>query len=522
MAGQTLAYDIAFEPTEAQRFYATLFHDNRASNAILATKHGGIWSERCIPCAQLPHLASTFIDQNDRYVTVNGFIGAKRDVASCRQVNALVIDIDCHSADSTNTVQALLARFSELNSKNSIPSPTVAVATGRGLQLFYVLEHSIPCRLSSGSLNEKALSFLIDVRGMLFDTLDVHLASPVSGASLDRSVSDLSRVVRIPGSFNSAAKCRARLIFDDGPTWSLTNLKTALQPILPNKNPKPSSKRPAKLDRLNTSRMRKTRELVALRDSQGRLKGTRDLCLFVYYNAAKQVLGAVEAKQRTHALNQSTSCPLPVADVNQIAKTVDNAVVQYGPLRGQTGFYPMTAETIIDKLCLTTEEIQTLNFFASKRSDDRAAAKRVTKERRAKRDATICKLYGNGLSQTQVAKRTECSIRTVAKVISREKIIKGNLKAARTANFKVALSRKSTQIAVSTCNYALFWHTSRSVRDSIAESSSTSRDSLSSPLFGKGRHISNDAFCCTIASSSCSSLLVGRFNNGYCRYSSNG
>lgn len=468
-------------PTEAQRFYAAVFHDDRGSNAVLATRRCGLWSERSIPVSQLPYLASSFVDRNDRYVTVNGFIGRDRSSARCRQVNALVVDVDAHGGNHLEAVPALESRLASLQADPSFPSPTVAVATGRGLQLLYVLERSVPCRLAGGVPNEAALSFLADVRSMLFDALDAHLASPVPGATLDRSVSDLSRVVRIPGSFNTAAGCRARLLADDGPAWDLAGLKAALLPLLPGRKPEAVSKRPARLDRLNTSRMRKVRELVALRDSRGQLEGTRDLCLFVYYNAATQVLGAMKARQGLHALNQSTSCPLPVAEVDSIADGVDRAVVRCGPLKGQTGFYPLTAETIGGKLLLTAEEIGAVGFFASKRADERAASKAATKERRRQRDERICRLYGNGLAQARIAERVGCSVRTVAKAVKAAGMRKGALKQAQRERFADALERKAAVATSSACDYALSCHTSRGVVPLLSLSSSVSTFSYHQP-----------------------------------------
>lgn len=446
--------------SEAAEFYSILFHDDRKSHAILATKRGGLWSEESLPCSQLPYLRANFIDTNDHYVTVNSFAGRRRDINRCRQVNAIMLDVDAHDGNHGSVVSALRHKLESVISRGAIPAPNIVVDSGRGLQIYYVLEKSIPYRLRSGAVNTSVLEFLADVRSMVATLMETELVSHVAGADLDRSVFDLARVSRIPGSYNTAAGHRATIVSTSREYWSLSSLKEACG-IAASKPAKPTRKAPVyKFDRLQMSRMAKVEELVAYREAHGGCQGTRDLCLFVYYNSATQVAGPQEALRRTHALNQRLSSPLPTEDIDQIARTVDSNTVLYGVARGKKGFYPLSMETVIAKLHLTAEEISATNFFSSKRATERSAAKLATASKRAARDARICKLYGNGFTQAEVAATVGCSIGTVSAVVRRENITLGSIKTDQLARMRAAVETKQEKNTQRDGHVSFFRHTS--------------------------------------------------------------
>lgn len=447
---------------EASEFYSLLFHDDRKSNAILATRKSGLWAEESLPCSQLPYLRTTFLDSNDHYVTVNSFAGKRRDTNRCRQINALMFDIDAHEGNHTTVVPALRRELDHAVSAGTVPTPNIIVDTGRGLQVYYVFDKSIPYRLKSGSVNEAVLEFLGDVRQIVSSLMESQVVSRVPGADVDKSVFDLARVARIPGSYNPAAGRKAKLIGTSRAFWDLGSLKSACGLAALRKKDKPAAKPAAvyKFDRLQMSRMTKIEELVSYREQRGGCTGTRDLILFVYYNSATQVVGPQEALKRTKALNKRFMEALPEEDIEQIAATVDSNVIMYGSERGKKGFYPLSRENVISKLHLTPQEIEALNFFASKRASDRAAAKLNTAAKRAQRDAAICKLYGNGFTQVEVAAYVGCSLGTVNAVVRRENISCGSIKAQRRADFLKALEAKAQESTFIYPRLSFFRHTS--------------------------------------------------------------
>lgn len=88
-------------------------------------------------------------------------------------------------------------------------------------------------------------------------------------------------------------------------------------------------------------------------------------------------------------------------------------------LRGEQGYYLIGAHRLRELLGMSLEEEMAVNFFESKRSVLRKEAKRITKEKREKRNARIVALFRQGsYTYASIAKQVMCSVRTVAAVIS--------------------------------------------------------------------------------------------------------
>lgn len=449
-------------------FCSRLYADDRNSFAVVAAippTHEHATDDRhfqskSMRAARLPECVDDLVAQGFAYVSINGFTSWRRTTAECRQINALVLDIDAHGNGSDRAdVMVIRDAFERAVATDTLPAPTVAADTGRGIQLVYILKNSVPTKKKDGTENAEVITFARDMQVRLFAAAELAFAG-VAGAQVDRSVGDLARVVRLPGSVNfKAGGFKAELIVDDGPTYTLNELAEALP--LPKKHKhftvKNKKGQVIKFDRLNAHRVTKIAELVRLRDLNGTLVGTRDLCFFAFYNSAVQVYGHDEALKRLGSLNAATAEPLPVSDLFQIADTVDKNKVLYGSHKGETGFYPLSNETLVKKLRLTAEEITALNFFGAKRLDERAAAKRRTAENRRRRDEKICRLYGNGLTQAEVAKRVGCSLHTAGDVIRAAKIERGSLPQQRVEAFRRALDLRKKALT-NECSKS--WHIS--------------------------------------------------------------
>ena len=142
---------------------------------------------------------------------------------------------------------------------------------------------------------------------------------------------------------------------------------------------------------------------------------------FVFYNTAVQVYSREEAKRRLALFNARFAAPLATCELRGIEKSVDRVV----NVRGQKGFYLLSARKLIDLLGLSPEESREIGFFASKRVMDRAIAKETTRKKREERDLRIIELYRAGdRTQAQVAKIVGCSERTVASVLKKAGLTK--------------------------------------------------------------------------------------------------
>lgn len=389
-----------------------LTRGDRNSRYIVARSDGFTWKERAYSADALR--AFTPHDKASYYVTRNGFVSSNRKAENCRQVNALMFDIDCHNADWRTLVPEVVALLTLSFDDGVLPRPTMLVYTGRGVQAYYVLATTTSVRLKSGTLNERGLSWVRSVEERLAMRYE-ELLGAIPGAEVDGSVYDLSRVSRIPGTYNWKAQDMCRLLDADGPHYSLDELSSALPHVREGEKRKASFK-PLRFDKLMMLRLKKIEELQEYRGFDCR--GHRELMNFVYYNTATQVYGADRAWDLLVAYNARFHEPLSAAVLNNIKTTVDGNVVPFGAHKGERGHYVLGAKTIIEKLGMTQLEMAAIGFFASKRAHDRAEAKKRTAERRQARNQLIEQLYYEGhCTYEEIADRAQCCVRTVASVV---------------------------------------------------------------------------------------------------------
>ena len=404
--------------SDADRFFRLLFHDDRDSFYVVSRRaRSGAWTEMALRAGEVSNLS--FDAHADWYVTRNGFAGRRRRVEECRQVNALMFDIDCHDGGHEVAVPRALDALCGVFDAGVLPVPTMLVHTGRGLHLYYVLERSTPARLKSGARNERGLAYVNDVTAGISRVLSRVLAN-VAGVEVDECVYDLARVSRIPGTVNQNSHTTCEIVMSSEHLFTLAELSAA------GEKPAPQVKQGrsggvVRFDRMLLSRLRKVRELRDLRGAA--CVGHRDMMLFVYYNTATQIYGPAEALRLAREYNAGFCAPLPDKDVEQIARTVDANVVRMGRHAGEKGFYPLSAATLVEKLALTADEAEALEFFASRRKEQREAAKQATRQRRIERNERIRTLYATGsMTQAQVAEVVGCSLRTVSAVLNADKL----------------------------------------------------------------------------------------------------
>ena len=407
-------------PLESERetFFHILLHDDWNSFYAISAIKNGIWTDMAYKASVLPLL--TFDPLTNYYVSHHGFNGKRRLANRTRQLNALFFDLDCHRAPETereSLIDAVLERIMDAVQENRMPNPTLIVDSGRGVQLYYVLERSIPYRFrGTGETNKKGIDFYKDVQRRLADVIEEQMEG-MPLVDMDRRVFDESRVGRIPGTYNTKAGRNARLVNASEVYYHLPDLasykpKKALHRVIPGKDKRQKPAFVMKFHPLMMSRLNKIVELQEYRDFD--CEGSRELMCFVFYNTAVQIYSPEDAKSRLTLFNDSFKKPLPQSELNGVIRAVSEVV----NVKGERGYYVLKADTLARLLALTEKEMLDLQFFASKRMVERMEAKRKTKEKRGKRDEQIIDLYqAGGMTQQEVAKATGCSPRTVHSVL---------------------------------------------------------------------------------------------------------
>ena len=408
---------------ERDTFFRALFHDDRNSSYALATCIDGTWRESMHKHSHLSFIGAP--SSGSLYVSVNGFSGDRRRLDSLRQINALFFDLDCHGSSRSQTDNAIcnaLEIISEAVRIEKLPCPTLTVDSGRGLHLYYVLNRSIPYRCSAnGPVNEKALSLFQLVQQKLSGTLS-RLMEPIDCIDVDKKVFDFTRVSRVPGSFNPVAQRYARLLSSSDSYYDLSKLNAKLggfakhivSPEMRHSTNALFSKKHGDDSPLLRSRLANVISLQTLRNFD--CEGSRELMCFVFYNTAVQLVGPNDASRQLCTFNSHFMQPLSQAELDSVVRSVDRVV----NVRGQRGYYVLSANRIVEMLALTEQEKIRIQFHTSTRSIIREKAKEATASRRALRDKRITNLYRSGdFTQNEIAQRVGCSLRTVASVLSR-------------------------------------------------------------------------------------------------------
>lgn len=406
---------------EQLTFIETILHDDRDSSYIVAWTDSGKWRQR--PFRARSICLDDIPSGESVYMTRNGFVGGKREAELCRQVNAMMFDLDCHTASFRDDVPKVISAIDEAVANGVLPQPNLMVDTGRGVQVYFVLATSISFRVSNGNLNDMGLAYYKDVEEALASTVR-GVVEPLEGVQFDASVLDYSRVGRIPGTFNPKAKRWCTLVSADSSFYTLKELKK-----FGTKSPYSHVKRAQKVRTRRKKGLLESRLSGVERLQKHRkydCQGSRENMCFVYYNTATQIYGPDKALEITHELNGKFTTPLPPADIEQIARTVDKTTVLYGEHQGEQGFYPLRAATVIEKLFMTNEEMEAIRFFGTKRQRDRAAQRARNQAAKQDRDARIVRKFRMGSTQQEIADEIGCSKRTVANVLNKNGIRRGD------------------------------------------------------------------------------------------------
>lgn len=413
-------------------FIRCLLHDDRDSAYILARRTEAGWRERAVRARDLMAAEVWAWPAEDTYLTLNGFPGHSRRAEGARQVNSLVFDIDLHG-ESETTALDVVAAVEGAADGGELPMPTMAVATGRGVHVYYVLGRSIPCRLCDGAPNRRALDYLSDVRSRLAAVFDRVLAG-LPGAENDNSVSDLSRVVRVPGTYNSAAGAYCSLVFlDEGRTYRLADLGGyGDRDLTARRRPCPAPPRsrreaavrgdggdpvggPGKQDGLLRHRLLELARLRDLRESGcGKRSCTnysRNNMVFVFYNTASQLYDRATAQALARDFNDGFAKPLPSREVEAVFSSVS-----------RNGSYKISARTLMRKfLRMTESEADAIGFCANGRQLARKERKEANRAAKAERNARIVELCASGRTQAEVARAMGLSRATVNAVVGRSR-----------------------------------------------------------------------------------------------------
>lgn len=382
-----------------------------------------------------------FDEQLNYYIAPNSFYKPVRRLENVRQIRALYADIDCHHLGPREIKRAVNDVISFLDScaKENIPSPSFWILTGRGLQLYWLIEdlpkQGVPLwQLVQDAITERLIEILkpIDV------TVD--------------NVSDIARILRLAGTVNTKSNTIATLIMRGGEKYRLDELIAEYFPSL-NTLSEPGKKKAAQSDTegrihyfynlysLHYARLLDLVTLQELRKGDINSDPCRRRMVFLYrYWGCCYCQSPAKALEDALAFNAGFTMPLSKETVTRETRSAEKAYKEW--LSGETVMYNGQAyrkgynyrnSTLIRWLDITTEEqreMQTIIGTEEKyrRNNERRNKVRYGKDEsgltskqraRMERDKLILAMHEQGLSNREVAYKIGIGETTVRRALDR-------------------------------------------------------------------------------------------------------
>jgi len=148
------------------------------------------------------------------YITPNSFYRRERKQSALQKLNFLFVDIDNHNSSVTqDDIRMLKFHLDDVYFNGKLPYPSMMISSGRGVQLYW--------RIQSMSYNPKTIKFWNKIeKGIINIMSDLDY----NGFTIDKSVKDANRVLRLAGSYNYKAGTYAEIIYMSDDVYSLTDI----------------------------------------------------------------------------------------------------------------------------------------------------------------------------------------------------------------------------------------------------------------------------------------------------------
>lgn len=408
-----------------------LIHSEDDGFITMVIKDHGKWNQYHYKIEDLNHDTLNYFlsADKDTYMSINSFYAPIRKAECVRKINALFLDLDNHNFKMDKHCLDSALYFLENDYFNKIiPEPSLIVATGRGLQLYFKIEN----------LPKQALPLWQMVQNEMIDKMQ---AFDYQGFEIDGSCTDVSRVFRLCGSLNTKSNTRAKIIDINSNCYRLDELiqdyfeSLQITKKKTKKNKTLKEKKVLNLYTLYSLHYARLNDIVKLQSLRGgECKGNREFMCFLYrYYSILYIKDYDRALQDTLDFNQGFTEPLKENEVIKQTKSAEKAFEEW--LKEEKngvykrGGYNYTNATLIRKLSITESEQKELSTIIGKEEKNRRKniankemykkARRnengLTNREQQKQDTirAIQELKAQGLSQSKVSKELGKGIATI-------------------------------------------------------------------------------------------------------------
>ena len=341
----------------------------------------------------------------DYYITANTMSAGTRDKDNIFSLNNIVIDIDNHGGTDPEKIRRQYDTITEYYKSRIMDGsgayiPNTIVYTGRGVQLWYAIEQISYKRLD---IYETLTGEILRQAGeMLEDNPET-----LQGLALDPGASrNAAGLFRAPWSYNRKARKKAEYIIlhDD----LIEPMEEARE--IRKKEKKGDTKiinyqTAASEGRIKAiSREASIIQLVRIRQDKGETIERDNILFCISCIWGKVCQDDAEIMERVKRANRLFNNPMGDKELNKIMRTA---------LKKR---YTAKNKTIIDRLKITEEEQETINFYAG---TGRTAEREKKRAEKAARDKQAIKLYEEGATQEDIAAALKISRRTVCNILER-------------------------------------------------------------------------------------------------------
>ena len=203
---------------QAETFF-NLLHSNsylehESKFIVLAnSSNSGIWEQWGFKKEEINfNFLSNFLTLDNCYMSVNSFIMPQRRNNRCFQMSSIFVDVDYYKISkyankTTNEMIEIMRKkglFKDLE-------PSFFVDSGNGMYVYYLLENTLNGQVKSMQKLWKILEEKIVERFKEFEA--------------DAKVTDIARVVRVPGSINQKTKRIAKLVYNTDKKYNYNPLE---------------------------------------------------------------------------------------------------------------------------------------------------------------------------------------------------------------------------------------------------------------------------------------------------------
>ena len=296
-------------------------------------------------------------DEDNEYITLNTFYKTYRRIECLKELNALFIDLDTYKTGFTK--EQILMNLNENYFGKNIPIPNLIIDSGRGLYLIWLIK--------------KVPSMALP----LWKAIEEYFYKILKEFGADRQALDATRILRIPGSFNSKTHTEVKIIDNYDYLYELREIQSEYMPELSEKAPVRRG-RPKKVKYIYRERSlyyTRLQDIIKLCELRGYdLKGQRELILFLYrYYLCYFTEDVEKSLNDTLELNSMFRQSLSEREVIRATKSAETV------FKDKNKDYKYKNETLINLLEITEEEQKEMKTIISKDEYKRRKKLRNTK-----------------------------------------------------------------------------------------------------------------------------------------------